>query len=85
MYSKALLDNYEADENLHEKPSVTKQREEDAFIDAIIKTNRGPMQIVFDYLRKKGKVSMKVWEKLAGWLAFIQIYLGFKITSSRSR
>lgn len=56
---QALLDNYEADENLHEKPSVTKQREEDAFIDAIIKTNRGPMQIVFDYLRKKSKVSMK--------------------------
>lgn len=83
MYSKALLDNYEADENLHEKPSVTKQREEDAFIDAIIKTNRGPMQIVFDYLKKKGKVSMKVWEKLA--VSFIQIYLGFKITSSRSR
>lgn len=41
------------------------------------------MQIVFDYLRKKGKVSMKVWEKLA--VSFVQIYLGFKITSSRSR
>lgn len=55
---QALLDNYEADENLHEKPSVAKQREEDAFIDTITKTNGGPMQTVFEYLKNDGKVSM---------------------------
>lgn len=58
-----MLDNYEADENLHEKPSVAKQREEDAFINAITMTG-GPMQIVFNYLKNKGKVSIKVSETL---------------------
>jgi len=53
---KALLDNYEADENKPEKPSATEQEEETAFINAIA-VDGGPIQIAFDYLRNKGKVS----------------------------
>ena len=55
----ALLDNYEADENLPEKPSAAKRLEEDAFINAIT-VNGGPIQIAFNYLKKKGKVSSGV-------------------------
>lgn len=58
-FSKALLDNYEADENLPEKPSAIEQLEEDAFINAIT-VNGGPIQIAFNYLKSKGKVSAGV-------------------------
>ena len=56
---EALLDNYEADENLPEKPSATEQLEEDAFVNAIA-VNGGPIQIAFNYLQNKGKVSSGV-------------------------
>ena len=56
---KALLDNYEADENKPEKPSATEQEEETAFIN-VMAVNGGPIQIAFDYLRNKGKVSSGV-------------------------
>lgn len=54
-----MLDNYEADENLPEKPSATEQLEEDAFVNAIV-VNGGPIQIAFNYLQNKGKVSSGV-------------------------
>ncbi|KAL9955808.1 hypothetical protein ACROYT_G037191 [Oculina patagonica] len=74
---KALLDNYEADENIPEKPSASEQLEEDAFINAIT-VDGGPIQIAFNYLKRKGKVSgcldqfkpilKKMWfEKYAKW------------------
>ena len=56
---KALLDNYEADENKPEKPSATEQLEEDAFVNAIA-VNGGPIHIAFKYLQDKGKVSSGV-------------------------
>ena len=59
MYSKALLDNYEADESLPEKPSAAELHEEDDFINALA-VSEGPMKIGFQYLKDKGKISMKV-------------------------
>lgn len=56
---EALLDNYIADENSPEKPSAAKLQEEDAFINAVAASG-GPMEIVFQYLRDKGKISLKV-------------------------
>lgn len=53
---KALLDNYEADENKPENFSATEQLEEDTFIN-IIAVNGGPIHIAFKYLQTKGKVS----------------------------
>ena len=54
-----MLNNYEADEKRPEIPSATEQREEDAFINAIT-VNGGPMQVAFNYLKDKGKVSIGV-------------------------
>jgi len=55
---KALLDNYEADESLPEKPSAAELHEEDDFINALA-VSEGPMKIGFQYLKDKGKISMK--------------------------
>lgn len=59
---KALLDNYEADENLPEKTSSIEITEEDAFINTVI-VGGGPMEIAFRYLQKEGKISLKCLEQ----------------------
>ena len=59
IFFKALLDNYEADENLPEKTSSIEMTEEDAFINTVVASG-GPMEITFKYLQKEGKISLKV-------------------------
>lgn len=59
LFLKALLDNYEADENKPEKSSAKEQLEEDVFVNAIA-VNGGPIHIAFKYLQNKGKVSSGV-------------------------
>lgn len=53
---KALLDNYEADENRPEKTNATELLEEDALIDAMV-VSGGPMDIAFQYLKEQGSIS----------------------------
>ncbi|XP_015771203.1 PREDICTED: poly(U)-specific endoribonuclease-B-like isoform X2 [Acropora digitifera] len=53
---KALLNNYEADENKPEKTSAVEFREEEAFIDAV-SVRGGPMEIAFKYIKEEGKIS----------------------------
>ncbi|XP_068673259.1 uridylate-specific endoribonuclease B-like [Montipora foliosa] len=51
----ALLDNYEADNNVPEKTSSEELQEENAFINSIA-VKGGPMEIAFKYLQKKGSI-----------------------------
>ncbi|XP_074639110.1 uridylate-specific endoribonuclease B-like [Acropora palmata] len=53
---KALLNNYEADENKPEKTSAVEFREEEAFIDAV-SVRGGPMEIAFKHIKEEGKIS----------------------------